>query len=575
MLAGSAQGTSTRWLTTGVSATATVATNLLALSTDITTGEELTPVYVSEACGLTLNTVYYAARQGASSIRLYDTLAHAIADDGATGLIDITGTGATVSVSFRRVHFGNVTDALLSGGPYIPSVAPIATDQVNNVLTLPGVHHFVNADMVTASATAGGLTAGTTYYVKVGDEADASPTFKLRLYAEAALTNIIDITADITAELSGIAAATAWTAYQTGNSTTPLPLSAQLRYTVNYRTFAAGVNGALKPAVRGPSPYTVLATSPAALNTVTGSDGWASMTLDLLNSITCGALPTATTMTSAGHPFKTQDPVALKLGGTNGTGVLQGITYYVRRVDADTFSIYDTAAHANTGGATGLLTLTGIAGTLERKWSSVEFSATQYSSVSLTGRMLIASRYLEAVGVNSGIGMVINYGVGGATSENMLAACRFETPVRSKYLADLQAASAGGPLLVWIQVGGNDRSTSVPSATMKANIQAIIDWWKAGWAAGGFAASDLYFVLMLNHPQQSVAEALNNAYHTAHTELAQENGNTASVDLRGITTAAEMYSQGATVWFDSGGDAHLAEAGYAELGARVVSALCG
>jgi len=569
------QGTEMKWLLGTVGGTGTVATDLFATTHDITTGQELYPVWVSETCGLTLNTVYYAAKQGASSIRLYDTLAHAIADDGATGLMDITGTGATVSVAFRRCHFGNMTDANLASGLYVPSCAPSATDQVNNVLTMPGVHGFANADMVKFSATAGGITAGTIYYVKVGDEADASPTFKLRLFAEAALTNIIDLTADITAELSAVVDKSAHASYVScRDSTTGFLYCDQPRYCVNYRTFATGANGSLKPEWKITTSMFPTQTG-VDTNTVTGTDGWAQATSTWYNSDVIESA-SATALTMTGHPFLTKDQVVLMPGGGGvTTNVKEGVQYFARSDSANAISLYDTSAHANTGGATGRLDMTGVAGTIRRYWVNGEASINKYATTTFQGRMIVSTRYVEAVGVNNGIAMGCWYGVGGAKSGDMLLRCRGATVTQARYLTELLAASANGPLLVYIQVGGNDRSGSVLAATVKTNVQAIIDWWKAGWAAAGAPESDLYFVLMLNHPQNTIDEAVNAPYHTAYTELAQENNQTASVNLSVITSTGEMYVQGATVWYDSGGDAHLTAVGYAELGARVVSALCG
>jgi lysophospholipase L1-like esterase len=278
-------------------------------------------------------------------------------------------------------------------------------------------------------------------------------------------------------------------------------------------------------------------------------------------------------MTLTGHVLNTTDPVVLRPGGTNGTQVLQGITYYVRRVDANTIQLHSTAANASSN--TSALTLTGISGTLDRRWISSEWWSSQFNSVKLKGKCRFSGKYLEDPNWTNGLAFSTVFGVGGATSQSMLSTLSADAVVLPRHLTELQTITSNGPLLIWIQVGGNDRSGSIPAATVQANVQAMIDLWKAGWAAAGGAASDLYFVLMLNHPQQSVAENLNDAYHTAYDTLCTNNPRTANVKIKTLASAGEMQMQGATVWFDSGGDAHLTAAGYTELGNRIISALCG
>ena len=46
-------------------------------------------------------------------------------------------------------------------------------------------------------------------------------------------------------------------------------------------------------------------------------------------------------------------------GGTSITGLTSGTTYYARVANANSFTLYDTAAHATAGGATGLMDLSG------------------------------------------------------------------------------------------------------------------------------------------------------------------------------------------------------------------------
>lgn len=579
----SAAGTATNWPLGALYATAATGTNLLTVPVDIATGRECHIKYVSEACGLTVDNIYYWNRQSATTGYMYDTLANAITG-GAAGRVDITGAGATVAgIGFSYTYMtggslgSRTTETDLCHGHYIPGFTPSATDQANNVLTFVGAHGFASADEVTVSATGGGLTAGTSYYVKVGDESDANTLFELRLYTDVGLTSIVDITADITAEISAILAVTSrYNTYIGLESTAPglfVSDALSLRYTLFYRTFATGVNGSLKPACRAPSPFTVVQEAAAASTTVTGSNAWASTSITLTNSAAISTLASATQATITGHPFQTQDPVVLVPGGTNGTQVLQGITYYVRRVDANTIQLHASASNANSN--TSALTLTSINGTLERKWLYYEFTGTRYNTTKMAGKMLISTRWLDDPNTTNGLALSEVFGSGGATAQYMLTWASAAAGMLPRYLTELQTITSNGPLLIWIQVGGNDRSGSVAAATVQSNVQAIMDIWKTAWASAGGVASDLYFVLMLNHPQQTIAENLNDAYHTAYDTLAANNSRTANVKIKTLAPAGEMYLQGATVWFDSGGDAHLTAAGYTELGNRVVSAVCG
>jgi hypothetical protein len=65
-------------------------------------------------------------------------------------------------------------------------------------------------------------------------------------------------------------------------------------------------------------------------------------------------------ITETAHGMTTGDPVVyMNAGGTEITGLTTQTIYYVNRVSDDTFKLYDTAANAITGGATGLIDLSG------------------------------------------------------------------------------------------------------------------------------------------------------------------------------------------------------------------------
>lgn len=69
------------------------------------------------------------------------------------------------------------------------------------------------------------------------------------------------------------------------------------------------------------------------------------------------ATPGVVTITS--HGFSTADPISFATTGALPTGVTAGTVYYVAVIDTNTFNLYDTAAHATSGGATGRVDTSG------------------------------------------------------------------------------------------------------------------------------------------------------------------------------------------------------------------------
>lgn len=66
------------------------------------------------------------------------------------------------------------------------------------------------------------------------------------------------------------------------------------------------------------------------------------------------------TVTYTGHGLVTAQAVQYNNGGgTSATGLTSGTTYYARVANANSFTLYDTAAHATAGGATGLVDISG------------------------------------------------------------------------------------------------------------------------------------------------------------------------------------------------------------------------
>ncbi len=58
-------------------------------------------------------------------------------------------------------------------------------------------------------------------------------------------------------------------------------------------------------------------------------------------------------ITYTGHNFSDGDPIVFTTTGTLPTGITAGTTYFVKSVSANTLHLYDTSAHAISGGSTG------------------------------------------------------------------------------------------------------------------------------------------------------------------------------------------------------------------------------
>ncbi|MFM8252297.1 MAG: SdrD B-like domain-containing protein, partial [Planctomycetota bacterium] len=128
--------------------------------------------------GLTVATTYYARALSTTSMSFYTSAAAAISG-GATGLVNLT---ASITAS----------------------VYSAALSSTQDTITFATGHGFVTGDAVTVSATGGGLTAGTTYYLyQVSGD-----TFSVHT-ASPTEVNKVDLTAAITASVSGNAVAVA------------------------------------------------------------------------------------------------------------------------------------------------------------------------------------------------------------------------------------------------------------------------------------------------------------------------------------------------------------------------------
>jgi hypothetical protein len=92
-------------------------------------------------------------------------------------------------------------------------------------------------------------------------------------------------------------------------------------------------------------------------------------------------------VTFTAHGLSNGDPISFATTGALPTGIVAGTIYYARSVTADTLNLYDTAAHAIAGGATGRVTTTGT--------QSGTHTSTIYGIDILDTTAKVASAYFE------------------------------------------------------------------------------------------------------------------------------------------------------------------------------------
>ena len=183
---------------------------------------------------------------------------------------------------------------------------------------------------------------------------------------------------------------------------------------------ATGVTGATGPIGATGS------TGPTGLTGPTGPTGPAgaaggttvgvtNVTLSAPTSVTIPTANVNTTtevITSNGHPFNTGDPVVyLANGGTVMGGLSDGNTYWINKISANTFYLYDNQANAIAGGATGRKNLSGTGN------NNQSFTyAYQNVTYDITGsnRIFIepASSFANIIAINANISSNLSAGQG-------------------------------------------------------------------------------------------------------------------------------------------------------------------
>lgn len=152
-----------------------------------------------------------------------------------------------------------------------------------------------------------------------------------------------------------------------------------------------------------------------------------------------------------------------------------------------------------------------------------------------------------------------------------------------RYFGKIRSEQSGSKKTVFIINGGlNDRNDSLGSvgpnpavssskAGYKDNMTAIINDLESRWTRN-WILDEVMFLLMPSHPVSDPDDSMLVSYVEACKEISQERRRVLTLDLRKITTSAEMLSNG---WYQSSGADrnHLTQAGYENLATRALNQL--
>ncbi len=185
----------------------------------------------------------------------------------------------------------------------------------------------------------------------------------------------------------------------------------------------------------------------------------------------------------------------------------------------------------------------------------------------------------------SGVSVQSLYGNGGQSARDMAAALIASSDATlSLYFTGVRSLS-GGAVLARIASGLNDQSEPLPSvgpgqvadgtspAAYDDNLRAMMARISEVWTLNGWPAEDLFFEIVPPHPFMIADPPVVAQYRQVATAIAASNPRTAVTDFLGLTTYAEMVTNG---WYATPGDTfHLSPAGYTELTRRELAALLG
>jgi len=316
---------------------------------------------------------------------------------------DVGAVDTNVKVYAAGTFVNSTNDAV--------SIEGFQVDSENNKLKLASSHGLSNGDSIKFSGSApAGLQQDTSYYAKKLDDthieifSDKTLINKVNLYNEAEITNVsasdtaavvavaqvdtIDITAgtiaggggktySVTIDGAGVGAGTTYTVTEgseiaNGNSSAQVAtaLAAKINAGTNEGVTAAAVAGTsgnnritLTADVAGTAFAASGTTNDAGAAAVT-DNGFATVTGGTANVVAVAAGANAK-LTKQDHGLATGDVIVFNDASNVPAGLSANTNYFVNKVTKDTFKLYDTAANAVAGTATGLRLITADAANLK------------------------------------------------------------------------------------------------------------------------------------------------------------------------------------------------------------------
>ena len=324
----------------------------------LSTGDALS-FHTSAPAGLSTTATYYVNKADANNITVHTTKADANA--GING-VDLTRTGisaaktnvassvATVAVAQQDIitvtagnHVGDTFTATVNGN----STAAIASTVGNNNTTATNLAAAINALAGVTASAAGNVITITA----------ATPGTPLTGATSVALANSDGANNQVAAIQTGGAGASvanvAGSAAKFTKADHGLSVGDRVTITKNAPTAFTALDTYYVQSVSG-NDFTLSATSGGAALAPTSAVANMEFTTDTLAGTASGTVGTPSgTVTATSHGLVNGDRISLN--NAHG-GKTAGTYFFVNRVDANSFKIYDTAVNARAGGATGLQT---------------------------------------------------------------------------------------------------------------------------------------------------------------------------------------------------------------------------
>jgi len=329
--------------------------------------------------GTTAATTYYVNKVDANSLALHATKADAVSGTAAinlsrsgalkaplTGVVGATAVAAsvaqqdTISVTAGN-HTGDTFTVTANGQTTAAIASAPAVAQVDTITVTAG-DHVGDTFATTVNGTATAAIASV-----VGDNNATATAMQVAITAIAGVTatvsgNVITITADTAGTaLTGatsvalantdganaaaptVATLTANKTVATANNETAIAINTAVNALTGLSSAAVGNVITITAAVAG-TPLT--GTTSVALANTDGANATAPTVVTTIPN----AVVSDSKYTKTAHGYETGDKVVFN--GTVPSPAVATTDYFVRKIDADNFMLYDTIAKANTGAVT-------------------------------------------------------------------------------------------------------------------------------------------------------------------------------------------------------------------------------